>query len=82
LLSHYREPGSSEIHYYGCSFFDNEFFSIKRRLIKEYNEDVSNQEQQLLMSLSHPVVASYVMSFYLSKSIYIFTTAGYTTLDL
>lgn len=45
-----KEAGASNnvIHYYGSSFFDNDFYTIKRKKIEGYHDDVSNKEQKML----------------------------------
>ena len=68
------------ITYLGNSFFDNEYYQIKRKRLTEYNDDISNKEQTLLQSCSHDNLSRYVMSFYLNRSIYIFFSATSTTL--
>jgi hypothetical protein len=32
------------VFYYGRSYFDNEFYLIKRKRLNNYNEDISNME--------------------------------------
>eukprot|EP00347_Sterkiella_histriomuscorum_P022917 403336666 len=67
--------------YIGSSFFDNEFYVIKRKKLTDIKDDISNKEQTLLQSCSnHENLTKYIMSFYLNKSIYIFQTATNQTL--
>lgn len=68
------------IYYYGSSFFDNEFFVIKRKRVSEQSEDISSKEQLMYQGFNHEHLTKYVMSFYLNKSIYIFLTASNQTL--
>ena len=76
-----KNEKNSVVFYYGNSFFDDEFYVIKRKKLSDYNDDISNKEQKMLQGCSHENLSKYVMSFYLNKSIYIFLTATHTTLQ-
>lgn len=73
-------PEANTTVFYGCSFFDNEYYVIKRKKLVDYNQDVSNKEQRLLNGCEHENLTKYVMSFYLNKSIYVVLNASHTTL--
>lgn len=78
IVESHKSQNGNVTTYVGSSFFDNDFYMIKRkRLENTANEnDISNKEQTMLQSLQHEGLARYVMSFYLNRSIYIFFTAA------
>ena len=77
-----KSQGGNVTTYVGSSFFDNEYYMIKRKRLENTANDnkISNKEQSMLQSLQHEGLSKYVMSFYLNRSIYIFFTASQHTL--
>ena len=82
IIESVKSQGGSVTTYVGSSFFDNEFYMIKRKRLENTANDneISNKEQSMLQSLQNDGLSKYVMSFYLNRSIYVFFTASQHTL--
>jgi hypothetical protein len=48
IVEKHKRATQNIIEYYGSSFFDNEFYLIKRKKLEDYNDDISNKEQKIL----------------------------------
>ncbi|TNV81577.1 hypothetical protein FGO68_gene7977 [Halteria grandinella] len=75
--SHVTERGNTTC-YYAQSIFDQQFYIIKRRKIRDMSEDLQNREQLMMINVvsQHESLTEYNNSFYVNKSMYIMYKAA------